>query len=302
MDNKSYDIYGITLKTPIELLGCSSKSKNYTRNYSLLINENLKKTHMNKDFPYANPYSLVNKDDIIISWRKNLTYKIKTKSSLIEVYKENYIPNVDFTLSLNYILSIICFLNDMLPIHGACLQDKHGKINIFIGNSSVGKSTLAANLLYKGWKYISEEMTALKITDNHIIPYGGGKFLRLSDESIKVIKSYQNNFVLQEKGNQKNIIWDPQWSVSQDQSSVCNIIYLYKSNDHEIKNIKYQESIPLIANNIYAPTTLSQFSKINLMKLISKVCMNLNCFTYSFKNYPSADFLDSFFSKQDQLD
>ena len=189
MDNKIYDIYGMTLKTSIELVGASITSICRESSCSLLIDDEIKSFHDDEDFPCENPYVFVNGDEIIVSWQKNLTYKISANKRVVRVYKEDYVPTIDFTFSLNYILSVLCLYDGMLPIHGACLQDKQGKVHVFIGGSSVGKSTLTARLLYKGWRFIAEEMTALKVENDKIFAYGGGKYIRLSDESIELMDS-----------------------------------------------------------------------------------------------------------------
>ena len=155
-----YLAYNISIETSLFLIGFNEVKSRTDICYFLIVDHNLKTLHHLNTFPSENPYCEIKPDSAIISWRKSITYKIDFINKIISVYKEEILPEVDYSLSLNYVLSIICYQNSILPIHGACLKNKNNKCIVIIGHSSIGKSTLTAKLLDNNWSFISEEMTA----------------------------------------------------------------------------------------------------------------------------------------------
>ena len=261
----------------------------------LIVDHNLKTLHHLNTFPSENPYCEIKPDSAIISWRKSITYKIDFINKIISVYKEEILPEVDYSLSLNYVLSIICYQNSILPIHGACLKNKNNKCIVIIGHSSIGKSTLTAKLLDNNWSFISEEMTALDIINSKIIPYGGGVYVRLKNlDIIKTSNEVGNDFKLFVSDVEKHCIWKKNWMCSYDNNEINAIIFLANSKTMSFNKLNFTEALYLLTQNIYAPTTINKSLATHFLKPITKICSKTNCYLYSFEKYPSTSFLNNY--------
>ncbi len=290
-----YLAYNISIETSLFLIGFTKVKNRTDVFYSLVVDDTLKILHHLNTFPFGNPYCEIKADSAIISWRKSITYKIDFVNKIISVYKEDDLPEVDYSLSLNYILSIICYQNGMLPIHGACLKNKNNKKILIIGHSSIGKSTLTAKLLDNNWGFISEEMTALDIISSKIIPFGGAVYVRLKNlDFIKTSKEIDNDFELLASDVEKHCIWKANWMCSNDNNEINAIVFLVNSKTMSFEKLNFTEALHLLTQNIYAPTAVNKSLAIHFLKPITKICSKINCYLYSFEKYPSSSFLNNY--------
>ncbi len=62
------------------------------------------------------------------------------------------------------ILAILCFQKGVLPLHASAVEID-GRALLLTGNSGVGKSTLAAALVDRGFRLLSDDLCALEIAD-----------------------------------------------------------------------------------------------------------------------------------------
>jgi hypothetical protein len=65
---------------------------------------------------------------------------------------------------------VIAERGDFLQLHAATLV-RHGRAVVFAGTSGVGKSTLAAALLARGWRYATDELTLIDPASGRVMPF-----------------------------------------------------------------------------------------------------------------------------------
>lgn len=85
---------------------------------------------------------------------------------------------------LNACMAYLLYLNEYLVLHGSCVE-KDGNVNIFLGESSSGKSGTAYKLAEEhGFKIITDDLLAIKFSDEiEILP---------SYQWIKLDSNYYN--------------------------------------------------------------------------------------------------------------
>lgn len=64
------------------------------------------------------------------------------------------------------VLSVLCYRRGLVPLHAAALE-VGGRALLLAGDSGIGKSTLAAQLLKRGCRVLSDDVVALDISDPH---------------------------------------------------------------------------------------------------------------------------------------
>lgn len=80
----------------------------------------------------------------------------------------------------------------ILPLHGSSIKTNHEAIS-FIGNSSVGKSSLAAGFANEGFSVLSDDISAITINKHkRYIVQPGLPYLKLWDDVLKYMKSSEN--------------------------------------------------------------------------------------------------------------
>lgn len=78
-------------------------------------------------------------------------------------------------------------IHQYLIIHSAVIE-KNGYAAILPGAPGVGKSTLCAALVARGWRLLSDEMALLKLDGNGVLPIP--RPISLKNKSIDIIRSY----------------------------------------------------------------------------------------------------------------
>lgn len=80
--------------------------------------------------------------------------------------REEVVPFVEWGINWR----IIETRTDFLQVHSATMT-REGRGYIFAGTSGVGKSTLAAGLLTRGWRYLSDEFALIDPDTIHLHPF-----------------------------------------------------------------------------------------------------------------------------------
>ena len=84
-------------------------------------------------------------------------------------------------------------VNQYLIIHGAVVE-KDGYAAIFPGGPGVGKSTLCAGLVARGWRLLSDELVLVSIADGRIAPLP--RPVSLKNDSIELIERFYPDAVI----------------------------------------------------------------------------------------------------------
>lgn len=200
-----------------------------------------------------------------------------------------------FKLSLNYILSIISLQNNMIPLHACCVQTPSGLTCAFSGKSCSGKSTLIAQLLSKGWKFVSEELIICNIGDKNINTYIGPPFIRLSEESLcLILDRFDITSIKIASLDRKGLLWSERWHVSTSPIQLDKIVFIESGfSKNMLEMLSFSESIHKMFNNIYSTMFCNIMPKKNILNQISEICKKVDCQKYSCIDYPDVDYLEN---------
>lgn len=65
---------------------------------------------------------------------------------------------------LDSCMAAVCYQRSLIPLHGSAVQTKHGAV-IFVGESGVGKSTLAATFQQRGYPILADDLSVIKLDE-----------------------------------------------------------------------------------------------------------------------------------------
>lgn len=120
-------------------------------------------------------------------------YAAEGRSITIQPYEGSEKADIRLFL-LGSAFGAIIHQRGMLPMHGSSLSIG-GKAYIFSGISGVGKSTIAAGLISRGYKFLSDDISVVTIRDGKPEVYAGYPGVKLwADSLVKLGKdpeSYQ---------------------------------------------------------------------------------------------------------------
>lgn len=86
--------------------------------------------------------------------------------------------------------------NSFLIIHAAVIE-KGGYAAILPAPPGMGKSTLCAALVNRGWRLLSDELALIRVSDGKIIPLP--RPVSLKNQSIDIIQRYEPNTIFSRK-------------------------------------------------------------------------------------------------------
>ncbi|MGS2779012.1 aldolase [Robertmurraya sp. GLU-23] len=105
--------------------------------------------------------------------------------------------SADIPLVKLYILGtcmgIILLQRKILPLHGSLIEI-NGKAYAFVGNSGVGKSTLASSFINSGYKMVSDDLIAVTMIDGQPWVTPSYPQQKLWQESLEILGMEQNNY------------------------------------------------------------------------------------------------------------
>lgn len=294
-----YRAYNILINTELDNLlfdqlpydvFCKTNTK-YTQ-INLIYSEKLSEVIPQKE-KYISTACISVKDGIIIYWGNRIVYKINDNN--VFFYKSPFAYDVEISLSLNYILSIISLQNNMIPLHACCVQTPSGLTCAFSGKSCSGKSTLIAQLLSKGWKFVSEELIICNIGDKNINTYIGPPFIRLSEESLcLILDRFDITSIKIASLDRKGLLWSERWHVSTSPIQLDKIVFIESGfSKNMLEMLSFSESIHKMFNNIYSTMFCNIMPKKNILNQISEICKKVDCQKYSCIDYPDVDYLEN---------
>lgn len=151
---------------------------------SLGSDKNYKNFHKNKTYQIGDEYSYFHYIDVgcfeILKGEEIIVYP--TKAVNLNRLKE---------VLLGFPLALCFSQKNKLVLHASCIK-LNGRVMMFSGQSSSGKSTLASYGLKIGAEIYTEDICILD-SENYVLP--NCNFLKLSEEAIKVAHISDNNFI-----------------------------------------------------------------------------------------------------------
>lgn len=115
----------------------------------------------------SNDYFVVNEDYVLFQVPHVATYLIKNGN---EIYVSPMTGSADDQVRLFILgtcMGVILMQRRILPLHGSAIVID-GKAFAIVGDSGMGKSTLASAFLKRGYRLLSDDVIPITLTQNHI--------------------------------------------------------------------------------------------------------------------------------------
>lgn len=275
----------ITIETQIPMYGWKKIGYNETENtsiYKMIVSDSLLLKTGVKEWPYIEYHSSV----FNVIWNEQFAYNVDIASKTIRVRKAEELPDIFYSISLNFIVSMISIYMGNIPLHAAGLESPEKKTFLFLGDSGVGKSTMVLHLARQGWKYISEELCVLNSSTDYKIECGQ-KILKISKD-IKTGKR-----IIEADG--KNIIWDNNINTIDSPKDVFAFVFLCPERN------ALHDSIEMVSPQLAFKqlTTKYIYTKIitgdlfeKTMFPILKLVFSKPFYNYRFSLYPNIQFIE----------
>ena len=272
-----YTIYNHSVEIPLNLdhLGFNQTNSAENPSFTIEFGKNIKI----KDDLQDNQFEL--KNDKGFYFRKDIGYFsfVKGKKIIVDPFDDldtNFIQTL-----LNFPFACLFAQKGFLPIHASAVR-YNGKTILFPGLSKAGKSSLAASIIKKGGKIITEDVAIFeKINDkvlihpsypliklskkvNNSLKFSGSKPLSLEKKDTErylfVLKEHQ----FYKKVSEVDIIIFPEWS--------CEDKELFKQISNE------QSLIKIISTNFTLPNL--DVLKDNYLKMNALIIKKNKTFIY----------------------
>ncbi len=199
-----------------------------------------------------------------------------------------------------FIMELICSIysseeNDWLGLFHASTVSNDKEAIMCLGHSGNGKSTLSALLMASGLKLISDDLTPLKASDNHVYSYPGS--ISVKQGAFEVLSPLVTNFDAlpsQFINNAKGVVkYIPPHSITCAQHHPCTKIVLvhYKSGSFtQLKKLHLQDALHLLISDSWISPEPNNVKKI--MSWLSS--LTFYQLTYSNSKEAIAEFVDLF--------
>ena len=225
-------------------------------NYDLLIKEDIR-----LDFNFFSNKSksknfLITENGVIVLIKDVGIFRIFEGKLITWKKMNNNVSENDLTtFLLGSILSICLIQRGLLVLHANALE-KDGKSIICLGESGVGKSTLAFILMNQGWNLLADDLVAIN-NEDYVLP--GVSRIKLWANTLKELDIQTTNLEKVRPNINKYLI--PKQNLKKSQKPVkVNNIYLIERDPNNadeklhIKDIKDKKlSYLLIREHIYKP-------------------------------------------------
>ncbi len=219
-----YHIYGISIETPFPI-----KQVLETEKMPQVIVEIGKIDKKPEEYPHHRKSFYSDKDDFLFDMKHVAKYRVQN-GNLITIQPANgadmnEIPKYFMTSTMGALMH----QRKIIPLHASVVETEQGCI-AFSGPSGIGKSTIAAALLKKGYRIIGDDVCAIHIDDmNRPLVYPGYKFLKLNPESARALDMDLNDYEIYHPSIEKYLI--PIEKDFCDQKHYLKTLYLLRRSD-----------------------------------------------------------------------
>lgn len=263
-ENFHYKAYGLSITSDIELKGIEL-NKNYLNNENSDVKIHLKKFSNLKTETIANGRYKWREKNIINIYDKNLGFfNVNDGKEIIVAPSDKLSKNELIHYISGLLFAVILFQRGYLVLHGSSLNI-NGNAVCFIGPPKIGKSTVAMLTHQQGHAVISDDILALKITENGAIIYPGFPYLRISEDLSKFLNLSPHNYPI----NQKTVknLYLAHKSFSHEPLPLKRIYVIKKNGNPKIGSIGPQDALMELIKNSYCILGLNNSEKaVNLMQ------------------------------------
>lgn len=242
-----YNLYGIKLESELEL---PELIVDYTRQSEVVVKLGQVPTSLFNDKSTGNTFQVF-PNDFIYRHGTIGSFRVQNgKSITVQPKKSAYAEEVRLIL-LGSIMGSLMHQRSILPIHGSTIT-ANSKATIFAGKSSIGKSTLAAGFIKKGYQILSDDIAAITKNENDkLIVHPGIPQLKLWKDTIDYFDLSSD--IERVRPNADKYIKTLTSSFSNEPQEISKIlvININRNNSTNHKLIKGSEKLNLLIENTY---------------------------------------------------
>lgn len=154
--------------------------------------------------------------------------------------------------------------NKMLVLHGSAVE-LNGKAYVIIGGKGHGKSTVTAALIERGYRLLSDDVTALVVTQNRILVLPGIPIIKLwpdATQSIQLnaLKSWQ---IFPDTSKRLFLVKN---HFCDESIPLEKVVRITTGEDCQMYLVKDIDRLLLLASHQYFARFINSFSQKNLQK------------------------------------
>jgi hypothetical protein len=139
-----------------------------------------------------NVFYEANKNDFIFKVSSILSIRVKDGSEIIIEPVKEALESEVLVFLLGTAFGALLHQRGYLPLHGSSIKTKEGAV-VFTGKSASGKSTLAADLVIKGFKILDDDITAISRNENNqFVVHPGIPQIKLWKDVLANLKHFKN--------------------------------------------------------------------------------------------------------------
>ena len=189
----------------------------------------------------------------------------------IEIAPDAPIANIS-TYLLGSVFGVLCHQNGLLPLHASAVEFD-GAVTAFLGDSGAGKSTMAACLLRRGHRIVSDDICLLDTAAGSevplVVPVAG--WLKLWNESLQFLGEtpIEQNRVFSTDDKFRLFLAGPPANTGPEQLRLARVVFLAKAADSQahpaLRPVPLLEAIAGLMEMTYAgyvPTLGGQKSRL----------------------------------------
>ena len=176
-------------------------------------------------------------------------------------------------------IGAVLFQNGYLPLHASSIYTEKGCV-LFTGDSGAGKSTTLNAFIQKGYKMVTDDVSAMKVKDNNLEMYSSfprAKIWKDTTEKLN-IDSTQLKKIHRDMDKYSRPISDIDFHNETSKPYILYEINKYDKDDILIEEIFGLEKIKILINNTYRNYYLEKignrkehFKQITMLEKLIKV-------------------------------
>jgi hypothetical protein len=184
----SYSVFGLSIVSDIPLPAKECPLTSHPHLSILIAKESYHAFNDYHDVVMINKRWHLGENKIIFHHEEGVIFRISSPWDTVEVIK---LPDLSIELVQTYILTsvmgILLYKYNIIPLHASAVLINNA-VHAFMGNSGMGKSTLAAALLDMGYDIIDDNITAISITPSNVLVSPGFRNIRLWSNSFNLLR------------------------------------------------------------------------------------------------------------------
>ncbi len=238
----------------------------------------------------TNDYTIISEftDEVTnFRWNGVAEYAISSGSSIIYHPYVECCQNLALLPFYGFVIAALLVQRGLFVLHGSCVSI-NGKAVVIVGPKGYGKSTLTAILLENGYKFISDDVTAVSFANGiHVVP--GIPVIKLWPDSLQAIGKEPDDFSpINSLTTKRSFIVNETSKLENSPISLAFIIALSPSSgeNYTIERLNPINATLCLLGNSYLsrfhsslpPTihrsNLYQSALIAKQSIVSKLCFN----------------------------